>query len=62
MKVMHTLLPSYNIGENANDRVAVILAMCRMLDMTKVALQKLKNKIDERINELANAAAHPSVD
>ena len=58
-KVVHTLLPTYSIGDNRNDRIAAVLAMRRMLDMSKVALQKLIDKINERVNELANEATDP---
>ena len=55
-KVVHTILPSYNIGDDRNDRIAAILAMRRMWEMSRVSLSKLINKVEERISELANKA------
>ena len=55
-KVVHTILPTYNIGDEKNERIAAILAMRRMLDMSRVALRKLIDKVEEKINELANEA------
>ena len=55
-KVVHTILPTYNIGDEKDERIAAILAMRRMLDMSRVALRKLIDKVEEKINELANEA------